>query len=131
MRFAFVFSISVFICWNYKFHQKLLFVSLYKGILRQHEIVTAARKMRGGDRMDDDTSSLNSIQSRSISQAVIDHYKEKLLEMEPEVCVCVSSWKTVLGSRLGRKICSVLLLLLFYSLGWVGLGGDQNLNIQN
>ncbi len=76
-----------------------MFVSLYKGILRQHEIVTAARKMRGGDRMDDDTSSLNSIQSRSISQAVIDHYKEKLFEMEPEVCVCVC---VVLGNRLGK-----------------------------
>ncbi len=74
--------------------------------------------MKGGDGLDYDTSSLNSIQSRSISQAVIDHYKEKILEMEPEVCVgCVSSCETVLGGR----HAVFTFTHIFYSLGCEGI----------
>ncbi len=57
----------------------------------------------------EDTSSLNSIQSRSISQAVIDHFKEKILEMEPEVCML--SWEAG----------SLQYFVLQFVLGW-----DQN-----
>ncbi len=62
----------------------------------------------------EDTSSLSSIQSRSISQSVIDNFKKKVLEMEPEVCFFFFfffflSWEAE----------STCIVLLFHSLCWV------------
>ncbi len=47
----------------------------------------------------EDTSSLSSIQSRSISQSVIDNFKKKVLEMEPEVCFFFFFFSFCLGRQ--------------------------------